>query len=389
MKTQILVLGAGYAGVMAANRAAAKTDAQVTLINASDRFVERIRLHQQAAGQAIKERSLRSMLNRKIKFVQGMVTALHPEANEVDVQTTAGEVRYSYDYLVYALGSYVDMDRVSGVREYADTFNPNRVQQLHQRVQNAEQLVIIGGGLTAIEGATEFAERYPNLKISVVTRGRLGEGLSEVGVNYLYRTFNRLGIKLYEYTDVSRIERGVVVTQGVITQIPYDVVIWAGAFGVPQLAKEGGIGTNSMGQLLIDSTMRSVSHPNIFAAGDSSYLVDQTPVRMSCATALPTGAKAADNLIALLNGEPLTDFQFGYVIQCISLGRSNGLIQMVNPDDTARNKIITGKSAAFFKEQICRFTVWSLIQDRYLPGSFQYPKSDKSRAKLEVEHGRI
>lgn len=389
MKTQILVLGAGYAGVMAANRIAAKTYADVTLINASDRFVERVRLHQQAAGQNIKHRPLQSMLNRKVRFVQGMATAIRSEVNEVDVQTTVGLSSYRYDYLVYALGSRIDMDRVAGIREYADTFNPDRVAQLDERIQKAKQLVIIGGGLTAIEGATEFAERYPDLQITVVTRGRLSEGLSEVAVDYLYQTFNQLGIQLYEHTDVSRIEQNIVIAQGEITQILYDVVVWAGAFGVPQLAKDAGIRSNAMGQLLIDSKMRSISHPNIFGAGDASALVDQTPLRMACATAMPTGAKAADNLIALLKGESLTDFQFGYVIKCISLGRSNGLVQILNPDDTAKNRIFTGRSAAMLKELVCRFTVWSLVQDRYLPGSFQYPQSDRSRIKLEVERGRI
>jgi NADH dehydrogenase FAD-containing subunit len=56
MTDRIVVLGAGYAGLGAAKRAARRLPrAQVTLVNATDRFVERVRLHQLAAGQPIRD----------------------------------------------------------------------------------------------------------------------------------------------------------------------------------------------------------------------------------------------------------------------------------------------------------------------------------------------
>ncbi|OBA59667.1 hypothetical protein A5780_21170 [Nocardia sp. 852002-20019_SCH5090214] len=44
--TEIVVIGGGYAGVMAANRLRKRQDVTVTLVNPRPRFVERIRLHQ-------------------------------------------------------------------------------------------------------------------------------------------------------------------------------------------------------------------------------------------------------------------------------------------------------------------------------------------------------
>ncbi|MGW1049020.1 FAD-dependent oxidoreductase [Streptomyces sp. NPDC002521] len=57
MSHRIVVLGAGHAGLLAAKRLARRlhrSGATVTLVNASDRFVERVRLHQLAAGQRLK-----------------------------------------------------------------------------------------------------------------------------------------------------------------------------------------------------------------------------------------------------------------------------------------------------------------------------------------------
>jgi NADH dehydrogenase len=40
--------------------------------------------------------------------------------------------------------------------------------------------------------------------------------------------------------------------------------------------------------------------------------------------------------------------------QCISLGRKDGLIQFVNPDDSPRGPVLTGRLVALVKESIVR-----------------------------------
>src|SRR5688500_8087999 len=118
-KHKIVVIGAGYAGLLAALRLAGKTRdvAQVTLVNASDTFVERIRLHQTATGQRVKARPILPLARaRGITFVHGRVTAMQLAARTLTVQTASGAQTIPYDTLVYALGSTIEHDRVPGVR---------------------------------------------------------------------------------------------------------------------------------------------------------------------------------------------------------------------------------------------------------------------------------
>ncbi|MGK8511540.1 FAD-dependent oxidoreductase [Nocardia asiatica] len=73
---RVVVLGAGYAGLAAARRLARTAgDARITVVDAHTSFVERVRLHQQAAGQHIPTWDLRESLERKrIDFVNDRVT---------------------------------------------------------------------------------------------------------------------------------------------------------------------------------------------------------------------------------------------------------------------------------------------------------------------------
>jgi NADH dehydrogenase FAD-containing subunit len=123
MTHRIVILGAGYAGLAAATRTARQlhgTDARGTLINAADRFVERVRLHQFAAGQALADLPLRDLLTgTSVEFVVASVTGIDAAARTVRLSGAPHMV--GYDTLVYGLGSRADVDTVAGVAEHAFT----------------------------------------------------------------------------------------------------------------------------------------------------------------------------------------------------------------------------------------------------------------------------
>src|SRR5207253_4943124 len=87
--TRILVIGAGYAGLLFTMRLAGKVSSQnvhIALVNESDTFTERPRLPQFAANQVIQWRSLPQMLRRThVQFIQGRVTSLDPARHEIVV----------------------------------------------------------------------------------------------------------------------------------------------------------------------------------------------------------------------------------------------------------------------------------------------------------------
>ena len=380
---KIIILGGGYAGVLMALRVAGKDGkhTEITLIDAKSHFVERIRLHQVATQQKVPQRPYTDLFRgKRIQFVQGWVTAINPDHNTVSVRTATGESTLPYDYLIYALGSATDKTSVPGVADHAYSIGAEADAgklraRLAEMSQTGGKVVVVGGGLTGIETVTELAETYPSLTIRLVTRGAPGEGLSQKGQSYLHQAMATLGVTVAENVTVLRVTaKTLETTRG---SIPADLCVWSGAFRVSPLAQKSGIQVNAKGQISVDGSLRSLSHPNLYAIGDAADLsrATTTPIRMACATALPMGAYAGTHLIAMVKHKATpAPFNFAYAVQCISLGRNNGLVQVVDQNDNPIERIVTGRVGAFIKETICRYTIFGFSQERYLPGSYWYPK---------------
>lgn len=370
----IVVIGGGYAGVNSALRLSKhlKPDqATITLVDGTDHFVERIRFHQLSSGQSLPHYAYADFLDgTDVQFLQGWVTGISPDKQRLTVHRGKQDVTLSYDFLVYALGSLIDTKVVPGINEYAMSVSTEAstlaLREKLVSLLSQGKVVICGGGLTAIESATEYAESYPHLDVTVITQGKLGERLSAKAQAYLKGKFETFGIRLLEDATITEIVEGqVLYNQG--QAIDYDVCIWAGAFTVPKLAQHSGLPVNHAGQIRVDQQLRVQGHDTIFAIGDSATLEETLdfPIRMACATAVPMGGFVADQIAAQIQSKPPKPYQFRYYIQCISLGRHDGLIQVVEPDDTPTKRVISGRLGKIIKEVICRYTIWVMKWERF------------------------
>ncbi|WP_410641095.1 NAD(P)/FAD-dependent oxidoreductase [Amycolatopsis sp. lyj-346] len=366
MKHRIVVLGAGYAGANAAGRLAKRlhlADTEITLVNADPEFVERVRMHQLATGQDLKPRPLAEVFaGTGVQVRIAQVSAV--DAERKTVALAAGD-EIAYDTLVYALGSTAADGGVPGVAEHAHHI-AGKQAALRLRARLAElaaggTVLVVGGGLTSIEAVTEIAEARPDLDVALVARAGLGDWLSEKGQSHLRKTFDRLGITVHENTAVAEVEPSAAITADGRT-IPAQVTVWTAGFAVHPIAAATTLEVSATGQIVVDDTMRSVSHADVYAVGDAAFArgASGSPLRMSCASGVPSAHLAADAIAARLTGRPLPENKIGYTGQCISLGRHDALVQWVTPDDQAKPSALTGKAAARLKEFICKTAAWSI-----------------------------
>lgn len=369
MKHRIVVLGAGYAGANAAARLARRlhpADTEITLVNADPEFVERVRMHQVATGQDLKRRLLTDVFaGTGVQVRAAWVAAVDADRKTVDTVDDDGPGEIAYDTLVYALGSAAADHGVPGVAEHADDI-ASKQSALRLRARLADlaaggTVLVVGGGLTGIEAVTEIAEARPDLRVALAARGGLGDWLSEKARNHLRAAFDRLGITVHEHTGIARVEPAVAVTTDG-RAIPAQITVWTAGFAVHPIAAATTLRVSESGRIVVDDTMRSVSHPDVYAVGDAALApgANGSPLRMSCASGVPTAYQAADAIAARLTGRPLPENKIGYSGQCISLGRRDAVVQWVTPDDQAKASAVTGRTAARIKEMICKVAAWSM-----------------------------
>ncbi|MGY5009667.1 NAD(P)/FAD-dependent oxidoreductase [Streptomyces sp. 900105755] len=373
MQHRIVVLGAGYAGAVAAGRLARRLrreDVAITLVNAEPDFVERVRMHQLATGQELRPRPFAEMFaGTGVRLRLARVTAVDVDRGTVTTLPTAGETRepeeLEYDTIVYALGSTWNDQGVPGAAEHADEIASRpgalRLRRRLAALPAGQPVLVVGGGLTGLEAVTEIAEARPDLDVALAARGALGDWLSPKGRRHLRKVVDGLGVTVHEHTDVTAVAPGHVTTADG-GSVPAAVTVWTTGFAVHPIARATALEVTGAGRIVVDRTMRSVSHPDVYAVGDAAQATGPAgnPLRMSCASGLPMAWQAADAIAARLTGGKLPNMPLRYFNQCVSLGRRQGLVQYVTADDRAVQAALTGRAAARYKELICKGAAWAV-----------------------------
>jgi len=383
--TEVVVIGGGYAGVMAANRLTQRDDVTVTLINPRPRFVHRIRLHQLVSGSDNVVVDYREILAEGVRLVADTATRI--DVAERSVALASGDT-VTYDYLIYAVGSGSAKPRVPGAAEFAYPIATlEEVQQLRPVLDAASAtaaVTVVGAGALGIETAAELAEA--GRTVTLVCGEVLGPYLHPRVRRSVVKRLAKLGMTVLEGPDatVTAVARDAVQLSGG-RELPSAVTIWTAGFAVPDLAARSGLSTDAAGRLLTDETLTSVDDVRIVAAGDSAAPSD-LPLRMSCQAANPLGAHAADTVLSRIAGEQPASIDVGFFGLCVSLGRRAATVQLASKDDTANRFSISGRLAVKIKESSYTGLIEHLADEARKPGSYSWKFKDaKRRQRLQTK----
>ncbi|MBU9766524.1 FAD-dependent oxidoreductase [Mycobacterium sp. TNTM28] len=383
--TRVVVIGGGYAGVLAANHLQSGPGVAVTLVNPRPEFVERIRLHQLAAGNHTATADYAELLGAGVRLVVDGAERI--DAGLRQVQLTSGTV-LDYDYLIYAVGSTGGVPAsVPGAAEFAyplsELEEAHRLRARLQDVPTSAPVVVVGGGLTGIEAAAELAEagRAVTLVTDVV-----GASVGTGARRSIVKALTKLGVSIIDGPEilVTGVEADAV-TLADGNRLPSAVTVWTTGFRVPGLGAASGLRTDELGRLLTDETLTSIDDARIVAAGDAAA-PSGVPLRMSCQSAGPMGIQAANTVLARIAGEQPAVLNQAFAGQCVSVGRHAGTVQLCHSDDSPRRAYLGGRTGAFVKEQVCRATVTFMRKEGLKPGSyFWFKGGNRARQLAEAQ----
>lgn len=325
----IVIVGGGAGGLELATRlgdSAGKAGrARIVLVDRAPGHFWKPLLHTVASGardpQVSQLAFSQQAADHHFEFVQGEVVSVDRAARNIELapRSIDGEQvqprrTLAYDQLVLALGAVTNFYGVPGVAEHALTLdNVAQAETFRRRfvnacIQAAERkkmhpndyrigevhVAIVGGGATGVELAAELHHsvrtlaRYKvaaldpmrDIRISIIERGQyllphLAHRQSRHAANHL----RGMGVEVLTATTVASVgPRSVHVVNGDVGhEVRADLTLWAAGVEAPRLCASLGLSTNRQNQILVDSSLRTLSDSSIYAFGDcASY---DCPVR--------------------------------------------------------------------------------------------------------------
>jgi NADH dehydrogenase len=347
MKQQIVIAGSGFAGTWAALSAAralalaGRSDSiGITVVSPEPALHMRPRLYEAAIeGMAPDLKALFDAVG--VRHLAGWVEGINTSASEIDVKLVDGQRGIlHYDRFVLATGSQVVRPDLPGLAEHAfdvDQLNSARALEAHlsslatypdSAARNT--VVVVGGGFTGIETATEMPERLrrvlgPDAQVRVVLLDRspdVGPGLGPVPRPVIKEALDACGIEVITSAGVSAIDAGGVTMAGG-RRIESMTVVWTAGVRANPLAQSIGVEHDNFGRVPADRYLRALGVPGVFVTGDVARAATDDEghiAAMSCQHALSLGRVGGHNAAAELVGLPLHPYSQPKYVTCLDLG---------------------------------------------------------------------
>jgi len=320
MSARILILGGGYAGRIAAARLA-RAGHRVILVDARGQNVQRIALHLHAVRGASVTRPLAPPLERAgVQVVRGRAV----EVREGEVRLQDGR-RLAGDRVVLALGSRTrPLADSQDVHEIGNLEGAARLRASLEELRGG-RVVVVGGGLTGLELASELGLRRPDLQVHLMAATALDQAFSASGASRIRTRLGATGVILHQGVRATAADGAGV--QSSAGPLRADRVVCCAGMEAPELARDSGLPVDASGRVWVGPDLRVEGTEGLFAAGDAARVRSLAWLGRACATALPMGAHVAATVDADLRGASPPPFAFAYMLRCVQLGGGAALVQ--------------------------------------------------------------
>lgn len=343
METKIVIVGAGYSGLLTAKKLAKRLkkrdDVSITIIDRNPFHTMLTELHEVAANR-VDEDSIKISLKKVFAGRKVNVKLDTVESIDFDQKMIHGaSEQYAYDYLVLAAGSKPTFFGVKGADEYAYTLwsyddavrLKDHIQDSFRRAARETNLeekkriltfYVVGAGFTGIEMVGELAEYVPvlcekyEIDPSLVTMWdvdvlpRIVPILPEKLSDKIERRLAKMHVGLKLNAGVVSIgEDFIEIKIGeTVTRDSVGTVIWTAGIESSDIAGQAGkvLTSARRGRIQTDPYLRSVDNDHVFVVGDDILYTpegEQAPVPQLVENCEQSSGVAAKNIICAVTGE--------------------------------------------------------------------------------------
>ncbi|WP_219838728.1 NAD(P)/FAD-dependent oxidoreductase [Paenibacillus sp. R14(2021)] len=354
MSKQILILGAGYGGLLSALSARehfTAEEATITVINRYESHEIITELHRLAVGN-VAEKAVSLPLaqlfkGKDINVRIGTVSTIDPEGRKVVLDNGTS---YVYDALVLALGSETNFHGIPGLEENSFTLKSaadakrifahvkEKIAAYAKSKSKADATFVIGGGgLTGVELIGELADELPGIchahgvdfaDVSLYLVESKASILSTYSSELIGRAVTSLEARGVQFLTGLRITKvnGSMVSMSDGRKIEAGTLLWTGGVQGNGLVANCGIAVDR-GWATVNEFLQSVSHPDVFLAGDCAVVIgpDGHPYPPTAQLSWQMGELVGGNLFAQFKAAKMAAFEPVNSGSLASLGRKDGI----------------------------------------------------------------
>lgn len=342
-KKRIVIVGAGYAGILAAKKLAKKfkknDEVSITIIDKNPFHAMLTELHEVAANR-VDEDSIRVSLTkvfagRKVDVRLDTITGFDFDAKKAFGKNDT----YDYDFLILAAGSKPTYFGTPGAEEHAFKLwsYDDAIMIRHHlinlfrracRIADRDErrallsIYVVGAGFTGVEMAGELAEYLPiicdkfeidrdDVTIGVIdVLDRTIPNLPpELSVK-VEKRLKKMGVKTLLSTNVVAIGPDYIETKknDVVTRNIASTVIWGAGIESADITGEAAkvLESAARNRIKIDPYLRSVDNESIYVIGDNMLYIpegEERPVPQIVENAEHSAATASNNIAVTITGQ--------------------------------------------------------------------------------------
>lgn len=380
MSQQILIIGSGFAGMMAALAASRLRDEKgvsseqlsITVVSPEPSLVVRPRLYERNPETMVAPLT-ELFAATDVDHFSGSVETIDSQKRTVTIAGADGQrCDLPYDRLVLAAGSTGFQPPIPGLAEFGHsaTLRDDAValdRHLHALAAMPASparntVVVAGAGFTGLEVATEMPARLreilgerADVRVVIVDRGaHVAPDMGSEPRGYIEARLRELGVEARLGSGIARLDQdGVTLDNG--DRIEAATIIWSAGMRASPLTAQLPAERDNLGRLVVEPDLRVPGLPDIFATGDTAKAATDDLGNfslMSCQHARRLGAFAGHNAAADLLGEPTLPYDQPSYVTCLDLGPGGAIFTR----GWTRQVELTGAPAKDLKTEIN--TVW-------------------------------
>lgn len=262
------------------------------------------------------------------RFIEDIVIGLDLEQKIIRCANHPG---FRYDILSIDIGSSPDVKTIPGAEAFTQGVKPvdtflNYWYALEDRIvvvdttKQALNIALVGAGASGVEVALAMqhalqkklnaSKQSADIQFHILSASDDILPSHNQKVRHRYQqVLDERNVKVHKGFRVSRVEKGVLFDESGAESkhIKADEIIWAISASAPDWPKASGLKCSDKGFIQVNKCLQSVSHSNVFAAGDIADVLDH-PRPKAGVFAVRQGKPLAENLVRALKGKSLKPF---------------------------------------------------------------------------------